>query len=147
MNELLMRPSVPQRNGKGAIVRRRNRWTTVAIVAAVAALLALVAAGCGGSKSSEGTTSTAQGGSSGSGNSRQGCLRLLRPVAHVHFAVHRQGRVQMLLRSNRFINARIVAAKAEMGMGQVRPRTELVGKRHCCLKPAHRFASITVTAT
>lgn len=67
MSERLTRLSGPQRNGKGAIVRRRNRWTTVAGVAAVAVGLALVAAGCGGSKSSSGgTTSTAaSGGGSG----------------------------------------------------------------------------------
>jgi peptide/nickel transport system substrate-binding protein len=63
MNARLTRPRGPQRNGKGAIVRRRNRWTTVAGVAAVAVGLALVAAGCGGSKSSSGgTTSTAASG-------------------------------------------------------------------------------------
>jgi peptide/nickel transport system substrate-binding protein len=71
MNERLTRPSVPQRDGKGAIVRRRNRWTTVAGVAAVALALAFAAAGCGGSKSSnKGTTTAASGGNSGAVKSK-----------------------------------------------------------------------------
>jgi peptide/nickel transport system substrate-binding protein len=58
----------PQRDGKGANVRRRNRWTTVAAIAALATGLALVAAGCGGGSksSSSGTNATTQS-SGGSG--------------------------------------------------------------------------------